>query len=85
MNKFTTLLKREFWENQSTFLIVPVVVSCLLVVLMTLSLFVLNFEVMGDAEVVVYTNGERVASSTYSDGESDTSVPIRALFVDQMR
>ncbi len=85
MNPFTTLIKRELWENQSIFLYVPAGITMFMVILLLLSLFVMNVQIDSDVHVSSTVNGDRHELRIGGDDEEGTSLPIRALFIAKIK
>jgi ABC-2 type transport system permease protein len=85
MNPFITLLKRELWENQSIFLYVPVCISFFMIILMLLSLFVMNVEIGGKVHISTHQGDDNHEIFIDSDEDSDAGMPIRELYIAQIR
>jgi ABC-2 type transport system permease protein len=84
MNQFTTLLRREFWEHRNVFLFVPLGLSAFLVLMMTLSLFVMNMDAHNDSELNISTQGQGDSSYESDWSERDTAL-VRDIYIHKIR
>ncbi len=85
MNPFIALLKREFRENRSIFLFVPVVISVFMVLMMALSLFVFNVDIRSDSESSVINGSTRHEIGVEPREESRVIGPIREVHIAKIR
>lgn len=85
MNPFTTLIKRELWENQSLFVYVPIGISLFMVLLLLLSLFVMNVEIGGDVEFSSKSDWDHHEVIVESAHDGADGMPIRELFIAKIK
>jgi ABC-2 type transport system permease protein len=87
MKPFTTLVKRELWENQSIFLYVPVGITMLMVILLMLSLFVMNVRIDSEVRVSSTIDGDHRQHELVIGGGEDAAsdMPIRELVITKIR
>jgi ABC-2 type transport system permease protein len=85
MNPFTTLIKRELWENQSILLYVPAGITALMVLLLLLSLFVVNVQIDSEVHISSTVDGDRHELIVGGDGDEGAGLPIRALLITKIK